>query len=598
MGTLVDSRRIDEGVDSPNNGGGGGECGSLDTRKMESPELLPLPPLARQSLGPNSLNSGNADVGSTTTADDEEEEFYSPRGSSIGTGSGSTRVFACMAGGNFPGRRSGGSSSCTSCSSSSSASPNRSHSISSSPGRPESFKSPESSVNLQAPSPPPPPPPPQPHNTRSSVDETKVVSPSLSLHSSPERVVGKNSAESTPPRVSNASHQNNVRSPSLSPLSNSPDRALNDYPDAFDGHKQSPLLSSASSSPERVLEKNPDASPIILVGSGLKKQSCSSSLYSSSPEESPRVSNASEKKLQLLSLSPERDLEEKNPDDASAGVLFDLDPQRRSLSPSLSPERVMEKNLDASSPRVSVASSDRRRLSPSPSLSSLPSSSSETERVMENYAENSPPRVSNASSDHKRLCLSPSTPPSSSPERVLEKNPDASPRVSDASDGILYDLNLNRRSLSSSPASSSPERDFHNNSDESPRTSNDSDQNVVSPVGTISALKQPPLRIPPPPPPPPPPPFKLYRSEPPTLLTPTGQTICKPPALIPPSRPFVVQNTSSVAISPMELPPISKSIENVEETPKPKLKPLHWDKVRASSDREMVWDQLRSSSFK
>ncbi|EPS59732.1 formin-like protein 1, partial [Genlisea aurea] len=27
---------------------------------------------------------------------------------------------------------------------------------------------------------------------------------------------------------------------------------------------------------------------------------------------------------------------------------------------------------------------------------------------------------------------------------------------------------------------------------------------------------------------------------------------------------------------------------------KPKLKPLHWDKVRASSDREMVWDQLRS----
>lgn len=66
-------------------------------------------------------------------------------------------------------------------------------------------------------------------------------------------------------------------------------------------------------------------------------------------------------------------------------------------------------------------------------------------------------------------------------------------------------------------------------------------------------------------------------------------------------------------ISPMELPcnkqPIEKieqSIEglssdtggNNEETPKPKLKTLHWDKVRASSDREMVWDQLKSSSFK
>ncbi|KAJ0800654.1 putative formin, FH2 domain-containing protein [Helianthus annuus] len=32
-------------------------------------------------------------------------------------------------------------------------------------------------------------------------------------------------------------------------------------------------------------------------------------------------------------------------------------------------------------------------------------------------------------------------------------------------------------------------------------------------------------------------------------------------------------------------------------TPLPKLKPLHWDKVRAASDRSMVWDKLRSSSF-
>ncbi|KAF2284692.1 hypothetical protein GH714_029334 [Hevea brasiliensis] len=51
-------------------------------------------------------------------------------------------------------------------------------------------------------------------------------------------------------------------------------------------------------------------------------------------------------------------------------------------------------------------------------------------------------------------------------------------------------------------------------------------------------------------------------------------------------------------VSPIELQPSSKTIEDVDETIKPKLKPLHWDKVRASSDREMVWDQLRSSSFK
>lgn len=56
----------------------------------------------------------------------------------------------------------------------------------------------------------------------------------------------------------------------------------------------------------------------------------------------------------------------------------------------------------------------------------------------------------------------------------------------------------------------------------------------------------------------------------------------------------------------MDLPPINSQIlddfetEQSEEitTPKPKLKPLHWDKVRASSDREMVWDQLKCSSFK
>ena len=34
-----------------------------------------------------------------------------------------------------------------------------------------------------------------------------------------------------------------------------------------------------------------------------------------------------------------------------------------------------------------------------------------------------------------------------------------------------------------------------------------------------------------------------------------------------------------------------------EETPKPKLKALHWDKVKASSDRATVWDRLRPSSF-
>lgn len=59
-----------------------------------------------------------------------------------------------------------------------------------------------------------------------------------------------------------------------------------------------------------------------------------------------------------------------------------------------------------------------------------------------------------------------------------------------------------------------------------------------------------------------------------------------PPTLLAPSRPVIFQSPAS-----------TESMERNEETPKPKLKPLHWDKVRASSDRAMVWDQLKSSSF-
>ncbi|CAF2123932.1 unnamed protein product [Brassica napus] len=68
-----------------------------------------------------------------------------------------------------------------------------------------------------------------------------------------------------------------------------------------------------------------------------------------------------------------------------------------------------------------------------------------------------------------------------------------------------------------------------------------------------------PARPPPPPPPPPPPQF----SEIPAATSPS-----------PPSDP-----------------------DKKEETLKPKLKALHWDKVRASSSRVMVWDQIKSNSF-
>ncbi|KAL5054118.1 hypothetical protein RYX36_034800 [Vicia faba] len=68
------------------------------------------------------------------------------------------------------------------------------------------------------------------------------------------------------------------------------------------------------------------------------------------------------------------------------------------------------------------------------------------------------------------------------------------------------------------------------------------------------------------------------------------------------------KNSQATKLSPPAPPPMPRSFwetpavasENVyvnDETRKPKLKALHWDKVKASSDRAMVWDQLRPSSF-
>ncbi|XP_073117866.1 formin-like protein 1 [Elaeis guineensis] len=93
----------------------------------------------------------------------------------------------------------------------------------------------------------------------------------------------------------------------------------------------------------------------------------------------------------------------------------------------------------------------------------------------------------------------------------------------------------------------------------------------------------------PPPPPPPPPPVGYWESR--VRKPQAGQA----PALTPP-RPTGMKN-SSVSVFPAESPVSSDEVEKSEETSRPKLKPLHWDKVRASSDRAMVWDQLKTSSF-
>ncbi|RWW71417.1 hypothetical protein BHE74_00020840 [Ensete ventricosum] len=63
----------------------------------------------------------------------------------------------------------------------------------------------------------------------------------------------------------------------------------------------------------------------------------------------------------------------------------------------------------------------------------------------------------------------------------------------------------------------------------------------------------------------------------------------QPPVLLPP-RDSVVWNSSITS-------KYANAAEKHENNPRPKSEPLHWDKVRASSDRKMVWDQHNSGSF-
>lgn len=156
----------------------------------------------------------------------------------------------------------------------------------------------------------------------------------------------------------------------------------------------------------------------------------------------------------------------------------------------------------------------------------------------------------------------------------------------------------------SSPASSSPERYISKSQSSSPTPSDVSSDRVsnsparVDNFADVSSAPSlppppPPPSLPPPPPPPPLQPTRLSES-PKTPSAKIAQPVLRPPVLAAPSRP--VSLATPALISPIEMPQITDYVD--EDTPKLKLKPLHWDKVRASSDRETVWDHLRSSSFK
>ncbi|XP_007049520.2 PREDICTED: formin-like protein 1 [Theobroma cacao] len=573
LGTLVNSRG---GIDDGSNNSRGDA--RLDPRKMDSPELQPLPPLSRQNTG---RNFRDGEVQSLT--EEEEEEFYSPRGSlggresSSGTGSGSRRVFSAIA------AKSIQSSSTCSCSSSSSGSPARSRSLSISPP-----------VSLS------------PGRSDPKSPELLQVQPSLS----PERILADS------PRVSNASN-GNAQSPSLTLTSTSPDRVfvkesddqrvhspslspiLVENPNSSvvpDRNMGSPSLSSATTSPNRVLIEKLDASIRNFndLVQNMRTPLIISSAATSSPAKEPPINDLARYETRSpsacsTSTSPDRNVANnlsKFPrmvNDMGRNVV------RSPLltSASTSPDRAL--NESEQSPLLSSASSSPdRAFEKSPEMSSSPDRNvvnnlSEFPGMVNDMGRNvvRSPLLSSASTSPGRALNENERSPllssaSSSPDRAFEKSPEMSPLMVGVS-------NCNKGSLSSS-ATTSPGRDLEKSPD-------------ACPVRISRALEKP-ILTPPPPPPPPPPPKQRRLWEKPVSSVSFAQQISKPPTLMPPSMPFMTQN--SIKISPVELPTSSEpeAVEEVDEASKPKLKPLHWDKVRASSDREMVWDHLRSSSFK
>nr|CAB3501674.1 unnamed protein product [Digitaria exilis] len=111
-----------------------------------------------------------------------------------------------------------------------------------------------------------------------------------------------------------------------------------------------------------------------------------------------------------------------------------------------------------------------------------------------------------------------------------------------------------------------------------------------------------PNTVPKPPPPPPPPPKHVSNTIPRPAEPPSGPTsrrrLLKP---LPPEGPRIAmpmpitEATSADSNGSTSMRKEDDAIDGLAANgePRPKLKPLHWDKVRATSDRAMVWDKLK-----
>ncbi|CAL5192852.1 unnamed protein product [Lathyrus oleraceus] len=406
-----------------------------------------------------------------------------------------------------------------------------------------------------------------PRNVETTVDVGGNASEFLYLGT----VVNSRQIDTVPPR-GGASVSRKLNSPELRPLpplARLPEPPLppprgSTYSDEEDEEFYSPRGSSLGTRESSGGTGSGSRRAFSPIGAGRGGESssisCSSSSFGS-PEQSLSIS------LSPPASSSPRRTQQKSPETTPI--------QNQHVQYSSSSRSTPERNFDEEKKNASI-----------PSNASSSSSLSLQERFMEKTENASlseqPPRLSNHSSASSSAFSLPSSPEKNT---MMHQGFDQSPRMSSVSDGLkLPGLS----SLPLSPALLS-----------SPETERGGFSCNPNQWGTFSYAMPAPQRkhwevpvlpkpIAPPPPPPLPRQRRHWEMSATSAIVDQPRSILKPPVLVPPSRPFVLQNQTT-----------NESLgENNEESSKPKLKPLHWDKVRTSSDHEMVWDQMNSMSFK
>ncbi|KAG7576421.1 Formin FH2 domain [Arabidopsis thaliana x Arabidopsis arenosa] len=245
-------------------------------------------------------------------------------------------------------------------------------------------------------------------------------------------------------------------------------------------------------------------------------------------------------------------------------------------SPAMSPSATISPPMNSTAPHWSSTQNPQSPSSPERTVRNNKRYGGASLRMFSLWNQNLGfPRISSASTSPERgMIRTPDAYARSSMYSSVSTTPDRFFRkVLDSSPPRWNDFSRNVKSLFLSSTSASPARDFCINISESSRSLKSSWENAELHTTEQGESAAPAATLPPPQRPPP--------------------AMPEPPPLVPPSQSFMVQK-SGKKLSFSELP--QSCWEGTTERPKPKLKPLPWDKVRPSSRRKTTWDRLPYNS--